>query len=83
MRRQSPLSLALLFGLLPLFAVALALHVREAARNGLAQPAFFVANPPSADAYPRVRGFRLEQSGGADSLTRIIHESPLGCHSRV
>ncbi|MDX1649059.1 MAG: HAMP domain-containing sensor histidine kinase, partial [Myxococcota bacterium] len=62
MRRLERLDLVLLATLLPIFAVVLALHVREAHRTGLAQPPVFAV--PGPGAYPTVGGLRLER--GAD-----------------
>jgi len=68
MRRLDGIGAALLATLAPIWLVAFGLHVKQAFETGLAQPGFFVALSDGPDAYPRVRGFRLEQSGGADAL---------------
>jgi serine/threonine-protein kinase len=60
----------LVCSLLPIWLATFVLHVRQSARTGLAQPAFFVVTPRSATDYPRVGGFRPEQ-GGADAAAGL------------
>lgn len=57
----------LLATLLPLFAVVLALHVRDVAQSGLAHLPFFAVRTEPDD-YPRVGGSRLEQAGARSEL---------------
>jgi hypothetical protein len=68
MRRLGPLDGLLLATLLPVWVLTFGLHVREVVRSELAQPAFFVSMPEHSGAYPRVRGFRIEQPGGTGDL---------------
>lgn len=62
LRRLATFDRVLLATLLPVFAVVLALHLREAHRTGLAQPPVFAV--PGPDGVPVVGGLRLER--GAD-----------------
>ena len=68
MQSKRTLDTALLLALFLPWLVVLALHVREVARSGLAQPTFFVSQPAHADAYATVRGFRFEQRGDVSDL---------------
>jgi signal transduction histidine kinase/CheY-like chemotaxis protein len=58
----------LLWGLAPLFAVCVFLHVQEVARSGLAQLPVWVVPSWDASNYPRVGGYRVETDSSGSGL---------------
>ena len=67
-RRLSAADRLLLVGLLAIWCVVFALHVREIRRVGAVQVPVFAAPGEGADAYPTVGGFRLERDTSGTQL---------------
>ena len=77
MTRWNRFDTALLVVLLGLFLLVLVLHLREAERTGLQQPAIFATNGPGP--YPVVGGVRLERGGSLGELElgdRLLRVGP-------